>query len=173
MTRLSEIPVRVEPAAGSEAAARGEAAALATQRSGPLPEGAGLFGGVEAILSELVSLLERLADLDSPGSIDLRSLPMSAQDRASLQRVLGDGEVQATVNARGLSKIQETRFSGIWWVEHFDQDGTSIAESIEVSRVPEILSSAPDEIAADALELRARITARSRATPGVHHAPGR
>jgi HupH hydrogenase expression protein len=157
LTRLTEIPVRVEPAARSEPV---------------LSEVGGLGGGVEAILSELVSLLERLAEGNSPGSIDLRSLPMSPPDRALLQRVLGDGEVQATVNARGLSKIHETRFSGVWWIEHFDQEGESVAEFIEVSRVPDILASAPDEIAADARELRARITARSFATSGVHHASG-
>jgi HupH hydrogenase expression protein len=157
MTRLTEIPVRVEPAPRSEPL---------------LSEAGGLGGGVEAILSELVSLLERLADGNSPGSIDLRSLPMSPPDRALLQRVLGDGEVQATVNARGLSKIHETRFSGVWWIEHFDQEGESVAEFIEVSRVPAILSSAPDEIAADARELRARITARSFAPPEVHHVSG-
>jgi hydrogenase-1 operon protein HyaF len=149
MTRLTDIPVRVELAARSEPL---------------LSEAGGLGGGVEAILSELVSLLERLADGNSPGSIDLRSLPMSPPDRALLQRVLGNGEVQATVNARGLSKIHETRFSGVWWIEHFDQEGESVAEFIEVSRVPDILASAPDEIAADARELRARITARSFAT---------
>jgi HupH hydrogenase expression protein len=157
MTRLTEIPVRVEPAARSEPV---------------LSEAGGLGGGVEAILSELVSLLERLADGNSPGSIDLRSLPMSPLDRALLQRVLGDGEVQATVNARGLSKVHETRFSGVWWIEHFDQEGESVAEFIEVSRVPDILASAPDEIAADARELRARITDRSFATSEVYHASG-
>ena len=151
MTRLTDIPVRVELAARSEPL---------------LSEAGGLGGGVEAILSELVSLLERLADGNSPGSIDLRSLPMSPPDRALLQRVLGNGEVQATVNARGLSKIHETRFSGVWWIEHFDQEGESVAEFIEVSRVPDILASAPDESAADARELRARITARSFATLG-------
>ena len=112
MTRLTEIPVRVEPVARSEPL---------------LSEAGGLGGGVEAILSELVSLLERLADGNSPGSIDLRSLPMSPPDRALLQRVLGNGEVQATVNARGLSKIHETRFSGVWWIEHFDQEGDKCA----------------------------------------------
>jgi hydrogenase-1 operon protein HyaF len=151
LRRLTEIPVRVEPAARSEPV---------------LSEAGGLGGGVEAILSELVSLLERLADGNSPGSIDLRSLPMSPPDRALLQRVLGDGEVQATVNARGLSKIHETRFSGVWWIEHFDQEGESVAEFIEVSRVPDILACAPDEIAADARELRARITARPFAATG-------
>jgi hydrogenase-1 operon protein HyaF len=154
LTRLTEIPVRIE------AAVRIESPAVA----------GGLGGGIDAILSELVSLLERLADGNSPGAIDLRSLPMSPQDRAELQRVLGDGEVQATVNARGLSKVRETRVSGVWWIEHFDLQGESVAEFIDVSRVPEILASASDEIAADARDLRARIASRPARSPRESHA---
>jgi hydrogenase-1 operon protein HyaF len=149
MSRLTEIPIRIEPSARIET---------------PAVVG-GLGGGVAAILSELVTLLERLVNGEAPGAIDLRSLPMSPLDRAELQRVLGDGEVQATVNAQGLSKMRETGVSGVWWIEHFDQQGELIAELIEVSRVPQILSSASDEIAAGARALRTQI-ATAAAPPG-------
>ena len=61
---------------------------------------------------------------------------MSPQDRAELQRALGEGEVQATVNAEGLSTIRETAFpeSGGWSIA-IDR-GELIAELIEVTRVP-------------------------------------
>ena len=136
MSRLTEIPIRIEPAA-------------------PL---AGLGGGVMAILAELAGLLERLAAGEQPATIDLRSLPMSPQDRVALQGVLGDGEVQATLDAQGLSSIRETRVPGLWWVEHRDPRGELIAESIEVTRMPQILMSALDEIRAGAAALRAQIT---------------
>jgi HupH hydrogenase expression protein len=155
MTRLTEIPIRIETSARIET---------------PAAVG-GLGGGITAILSELVTLLERLVDGEAPAAIDLRSLPMSPPDRAELQRVLGEGEVQATVNAQGLSKMRETLVSGVWWVEHFDQRGELIAEFIEVSRVPEILSSASDEIAAGARALRAQIAAAAAApVRGESHA---
>jgi hydrogenase-1 operon protein HyaF len=146
MSRLTDIPVRIEPSARIET---------------PAVVG-GLGGGVAAILSELVTLLERLVDGEASGAIDLRSLPMSPLDRAELQRLLGDGEVQATVNAQGLSKMRETGVSGVWWIEHFDQQGELTAELIEVSRVPQILLSASDEIAAGARALRAQIAMASR-----------
>jgi hydrogenase-1 operon protein HyaF len=136
MIRLSDIPIRTEPQA---------------------PVG-GLGGGVAAVLSELASLLERLANGEEPAAIDLRSLPMSAQDRTALQRALGEGEVQATVNAEGLSNIRETKVPGVWWVEHRDRHGELIAELIEVTRMPQILMSATDEIAAGARALREQIT---------------
>jgi hydrogenase-1 operon protein HyaF len=156
MSRLTEIPIRIEPSARIET---------------PAVVG-GLGGGVAAILSELVTLLERLVNGEAPGAIDLRSLPMSPLDRAELQQVLGEGEVQATVNAQGLSKMRETRVSGVWWVEHFDQQGELIAELIEVSRVPQILSSASDEIAAGARALRAKIAmAAAPPAPQGSHVP--
>jgi hydrogenase-1 operon protein HyaF len=147
LSRLADIAIRVEP---------------------PTRIG-GLGGGVAAILIELVTRLERLAAGEAPATIDLRSLPMSPQDRTELQRVLGEGEVQATVNAAGLSSIRETRISGVWWVEHRDERGELIAELIEVTRVPEILASAPDEIAAAARELRARITVGAAPIHGESH----
>lgn len=136
MSRLTEIPIRIEPPAVI----------------------AGLGGGVAAILTELVSLLERLADGEQPAAIDLRSLPMSPHDRAELRRALGEGEVQATLNADGLSNIRETRVPGVWWLEHHDRHGELIAELIEVTRMPQILMSASDEIAAGARALREQIT---------------
>jgi hydrogenase-1 operon protein HyaF len=141
MSRLTEIPIRIEP---------------------PSAVG-GLGGGVTAILSELVSLLERLGSGEEPAAIDLRSLPMSPQDRAELRRALGEGEVQATLNAEGPSSIRETQVPGVWWVEHRDRHGEVIAELIEVTRMPQILMSAPDEIAAGARTLRAQITTAAAA----------
>jgi hydrogenase-1 operon protein HyaF len=154
MSRLAEIPIRIEPSAPAERAA------------------GGLGGGVAAVLSELATLLERLARGGPSGSIDLRSLPMSDRDRAELQRVLGNGEVQATVNSLGLSRMRETGVSGVWWVEHFDQQSELIAELIEVGRVPEMLASASDEIAAGARDLRAQISASAATSVrGEEHAP--
>ena len=144
MSRLSDIPIRIESQARPEV---------------PATAGGMGLGGVAAILSELAALLEQLVNQDAAGAIDLRSLPMSPPDRTELQRVLGDGEVQATVSTQGASRIFETRIPGVWWVEHFDQAGELIAELIEVSRVPQILVRATDEIAAGARSLRAQIAA--------------
>ena len=122
----------------------------------------GLGGGVAAILMELAGSLERLAESQIPAAIDLRSLPMSPQDRIELRRALGEGEDQATVTADGLSSIRETRISGVWWVEHRDARGELTAELLEVTRFPEILATASDEIAAAARALREHMSTRGR-----------
>lgn len=113
-----------------------------------------------AILREIVGMLDQVAGGGAPATIDLRSLPMSPQDRRELKKALGEGEIQATLNADGLSRICETGVSGVWWTEHRDGDGALIAELLEVTRVPPILESALDDIAAGARELLQRISTK-------------
>jgi 3-deoxy-D-manno-octulosonic acid (KDO) 8-phosphate synthase len=55
--------------------------------------------------------------------------------------------------------------SGIWWVEHRDAQGEPVAELLEVTRIPQILSSALDEIAAAAATLRAQLDALGTSRP--------
>lgn len=155
MSRLAEIAIRIE----GPAPPGGPAPSADPARSG------GLGNGVSAILAELATLLEQLADGQIPAAIDLRSLPMSPQDRTELQRVLGDGEVHATVTADGLSSIRETSFSGIWWVTHCNTQGEPIAELLEVTRVPQMLARASDEIAAAARVLRERVSGKYSTVP--------
>lgn len=147
MSRLAEIPIRIEGTA---------------RPAGPAPSG-GLGGGVAALLMELANLLERLAKTQLPAAIDLHSLPMSAEDRAELARVLGEGEVQATIRTQGLSVLRETRMSGVWWVEHRNAQGDLMAESLEVAQIPAILASVPDEIAAAACALREHLNVGAHA----------
>jgi len=90
---------------------------------------------------------------------------MSPEDRSELERVLGEGEVRATIQTEGRSVLRETRMSGVWWVEHRDAQGELTAELLEVAQVPAILASASDEIAAAARALREHL--KSGATLGA------
>jgi hydrogenase-1 operon protein HyaF len=156
LTRLAEIPIRIEGMPTRDEPSRPPAPVAAF----------GLGGGVAAILVELAGLLERLARSNTAAAIDLRSLPMSPQDRAELKSALGEGEVRATVDAEGVSSIREARISGVWWVEHRNRQGDLIAELIEVARVPEILARASDEISRGANALREQIAAQPRQHAG-------
>jgi hydrogenase-1 operon protein HyaF len=159
LSRLDTIPIRIEgvPIPGGPATTDG--AALS----------GGLGAGISAILAELATLLEQLAEQQIPAAIDLRSLPMSPKDRDELQQLLGEGEVQATIHADGLSVLRETRFAGVWWVMHRNTEGELIAELLEVAYVPQMLASASDEVTAAARELRERIGAVARAGTRKHH----
>lgn len=137
MNRLADIAVRIEAA-------------------DPAAAGATIGGGVGAILMEIASLLERLANEDEPGAIDLRSLPMSPDDRRQLVEALGDGEATIALQTDGESTIRETGVHGVWWNEHRDRGGHLIAEFIEIARVPAILPVETDELRAAAQRLRVR-----------------
>ena len=137
MSRLGDIAVRIEGPARS----------------------AGLGGGVAALLSELADRLDRLALTGDASSIDLRSLPLSPEDLQLLQETLGEGEVQAQLQAGGASAIRETAVAGLWWTLHRDPRGELSAELLDIARVPPILERAADEIQAAARELRIRIAA--------------
>jgi hydrogenase-1 operon protein HyaF len=149
MSRLTDIGIRIE----------------APTRRG------GLGGGVAAVLSELVGMLERVALGGDAATIDLRSLPMSPQDRIELQQTLGQGEVQATLSAEGVSTLHETGVSGVWWVEHRDRHGELIAELIEVVAIPQILAASRDEMIAGGRALRERLSIGHEASLEPKHAP--
>ena len=124
-----------------------------------LDQGYGLGAGVNAVLSEVVRHLEQLAAGGAPHVIDLRSLPLNADDRARLAEMLGDGEVDVTLQIDGVSHARETGAAGVWWIEHRDDRGEVIAEMLEIARVPEILSADFEDLGRSVDTLRARIRA--------------
>jgi hydrogenase-1 operon protein HyaF len=131
-----------------------------------LAHGYGLGAGLDAVLSEVAQRLAALAGGESPDPIDLRSLPLNPDDRARLAQLLGDGEVDVTLELDGVSRVRETGIAGVWWTEHRDARGEPIAELLEITRIPEFLSADAGEIAGGAQALRERIrAAQLAATP--------
>lgn len=108
-------------------------------------------GNAIPLLHEIAALLETLARDGKGGSIDLGSMPMLAGDRAILEEVLGRGEVNAEIDALGPSRIRETAIPGVWWVTHCNAEGDTVADLIEVARVPTILVT-PEEDVRDGLQ---------------------
>ncbi len=121
-----------------------------------------LAGGVTAVLHEIVELLERLAATGEGGAIDLRSLPMAPGDHEHLRSALGEGEVSASFDALGPTRVRETGVAGVWWIEHRNAHGETLTELIEVTEVPEILAAARQDIGAAAQALRARLGVSGR-----------
>jgi len=99
-----------------------------------------------SVLAEVSRLLEILAASGQPGSVDLRSLPLTDADRAELETLLGQGEVRAELDLAGRSEVWETAYPGAWWVRHHGADERMAAEEIAVCTVPEILKSHPADI---------------------------
>lgn len=100
------------------------------------------------VLNELRHALTALLERGEATVIDTKSLPFGPHDETRLRSALGEGEVQATVNALGESRITETAFPGIWWVEHRNPQGEVVAQFLEVTYVPGILESQRDDVIA-------------------------
>ena len=102
---------------------------------------------IMALLQELQGMLSALIERGEESRIDIRSLPLFPGDHDLLMQFLGEGEVKAHIDTLGVSEIKETRFSGIWWLLHYNTHDEIVAEIIEVTLLPDILKTqAPDLI---------------------------
>lgn len=114
----------------------------------PLETGSFGTGNVLPLLHEIRHALQLLVDSGEETTIDLRSLPMAPDDEARLEKMLGRGEVEATLNALGPSEIHETSIPGVWWVVHYNDNEAVIGKFIEVARVPSVLNAQTEDIVA-------------------------
>ena len=129
MSSLDSIPVVVDGKPGADAQ---------TQNLKPL-------------LLQIEQALADLVERDTGTVIDLSAMPFNNADEEELRRQLGQGEVVATVDAFGPTKVEETGVSGVWLVEHKDVEGRRLTLHLEVCRTPDILIT-PREDLADGLE---------------------
>mgnify|MGYP003454802353 FL=1 len=114
-------------------------------------------GNALPILNEIRHALERLLASGETAVIDLGALPMGPQDEVQLLAALGEGEVEATINAGGPSSVRETAFHGVWLLTHRNEAGETLARFIEVAFVPELLMSQAEDVADSAVELAKKL----------------
>jgi hydrogenase-1 operon protein HyaF len=107
---------------------------------------AGLSGNARPLLREIVEMMGALASAGTPGILDLAALPLTPADKVWLRERLGTGQVQATLDAEGISSVEETACPGVWWVTHRDSRERVLSEFIEVTLVPEILKAYPEDV---------------------------
>ena len=107
-----------------------------------------LHGNVQPILNEVLHALDRLIDNDEATTIDLASLPFAPGELEALEASLASGEVSAQLDALGTSIIRETLYPGVWWIEHRNVYDEVVGRYLEITRMPEILSSQVADIRA-------------------------
>jgi hydrogenase-1 operon protein HyaF len=105
------------------------------------------FGNALPILHQIRHALLRLAEQGEPTRIDLAAMPFGPGDEERLMSTLGRGEVEATVEALGPTRIWETRFPGVWVLDYANVEGERIALQIEIDEVPQMLRTATADIA--------------------------
>ncbi len=121
-----------------------------------------------AVLREIARLLGSLVlNPQLSGVIDLRSLPLQADELALLRQRLGDGQIEATLDLDGPTRISETAYSGVWWVRHMSAERQVVFEQVIVARVPELLLAHPADMDAAARRLAVEL---GDAQLETHHA---
>jgi hydrogenase-1 operon protein HyaF len=114
-------------------------------------------GNIRALLAEIAALLEKLDESGETGMIDLNSLPLAPGEYEQLRQTLGQGEVSARIDAIGASEIIETRYPGVWWVTHYNVEGDIVADMLEITTIPKIIKSQPEDITAGLELLRTQL----------------
>lgn len=98
------------------------------------------------LLNEVRHALRRLIRTGESTIIDLRAIPFGPGDEERLLDLLGEGEVTASLDALGKTTVKESRFSGVWIVDHYNNEAERIAFQIEVIDIPELLRAQADDV---------------------------
>lgn len=105
-------------------------------------------GNVRPIINEVLHAIDKLLATDETTVIDLASLPFGPGELEHLEATLGTGELAAKLDALGASRIRETAYPGVWWLEHRNAHDEVVGRFLEITRTPEILSSQDADIIA-------------------------
>mgnify|MGYP001154200435 CR=1 FL=1 len=119
-------------------------------------------GNADPILREIRFALTKLVETGEPTVIDLGAIPFAAGDERILDNVLGEGELQAVLNSLGSSRIVETEISGVWRIDHMDDDGEIQSRFIEITYLPDILRTQAEDAAFGLKDLTERLEERAR-----------
>lgn len=116
------------------------------------------IGNIRALLAEIGACLEKLDCNNETGMIDLNSLPFAPGEYEQLRRTLGQGEVSVHIEAIGKSEVFETQYPGVWWVTHYNVEGNILADMLEITTIPEIIKSQPEDVHAGLEKLQAQLS---------------
>lgn len=116
-------------------------------------------GNALPLLHEIKHALVELLGCGKVTTIDLGAIPFAPGDERVLNDVLGTGEVQATLSVMGESSVQETTIPGVWRVDHFDTTGELQSRFIEITFLPDILKTQPEDAERGLGELGDRLKA--------------
>lgn len=116
-------------------------------------------GNVRPLLHEIRHALVRLARGEEGTVIDIQSLPLAPGEEKRIEEALGTGEVRAELNALGPTTIVETAYAGVWLVTHRNVENEVIARLIEITHIPSLLLSQPEDIRAGLARLEENLSA--------------
>lgn len=78
--------------------------------------------------------------------VNLTLLPMSYEDMAFIESMLGAGGVTMLSRGYGNCRISSTRLPDVWWVRYYNSQDALILDTIEIVDLPEAVRAAPEDI---------------------------
>ena len=98
------------------------------------------------LLHQVRHALGHLLQSGESTTLDLGAIPFGPADEEKLLSFLGVGAIDSRIEAMGQSRAWESRYSGVWLVEHKNPADERIALQIEIAEVPAILKAQRDDI---------------------------
>ncbi len=99
-----------------------------------------------SILAELRAAQQALAIDGATHAVNLTMLPVSDEELAFLDERLGRGTVDIISQYYGTCRVSSTASADTWWVRYYNSTGTLILNSIETSRIPEVVVAAAEDL---------------------------
>jgi hydrogenase-1 operon protein HyaF len=107
-----------------------------------------------AIVEELRHHAQRHRPGEPAHVVNLSLLPLSPEDHAALDGVLGEGPVAILSRGFGNCRVTATRVRGVWRVRYFNAMNTLILDTIEVVDLPESARADAEDYADSITRLR-------------------
>ena len=92
-------------------------------------------------------------------TIGLRAIPFGPGDEERLLETLGEGEIRAAIDSLGRTDVWETRYPGVWIVDHRNTEGVRIGLQVEITDVPALIRTPGDDIRDAVAELEEMLAA--------------
>ncbi|MDR2852185.1 MAG: hydrogenase expression/formation protein [Burkholderiaceae bacterium] len=132
------------PAAVTREAAR----ASAMHAQSPPVQGHELING-PSIASEIIAAHEAAVASDGAHShvVNFTLLPVTADDMAWLNRMIGGGPVGIFSRGYGKCVVTSTGLRHVWRVRYFDGMNKTLLDTLEITRAPEVVQAAAEDLA--------------------------
>jgi hydrogenase-1 operon protein HyaF len=104
----------------------------------------------------LVELEHRCAKFDQSGtehSFNLTLLPLSEDEIEFLDTRLGRGPVDMLSRAYGKCQVISTLTPNVWWVRYYNSMGTLILNTLEITKMPQVVAAASEDLGDSATRL--------------------
>jgi len=109
-----------------------------------------------ALANEIAAAHARAVETDGAGThtINFSLLPVSPGDLAWLEAMLGEGRIGLFSTGYGKCMVMATALRHVWRVRYSDGAGKVLLDTLEVTRIPNVVLAAPEDLSDSMTHLR-------------------